>query len=484
MSRFVYTAILVCFFMLALPSQGNAEKLTLDKLSSLTTAARTSSKSAHFRVIVEFNNDNIAPSENSTESASVNQRAINKANNESDRDTYLLRALKRQSNLAGDMGGRYIRPNLRTLSVNQSELVNLIADGSLTIYEDQFHKPSLASSVDVIFPTQEASAYSGAGQAVVILDTGVNKNHSFLAGSVIAAAEACFSTTDPNQLLESLCPNGQVSMTGSGAGVACDSSIDMCAHGTQMAGVVAGQGANFNGVATSASIIPIQIYSVSNDELVCGNVNDTPCVGALTSDIISALDYVNSIKSTYSIAAVNISAGTTATFQGQCDINEPITYIDAIDALVASGIAVIASSGNDSQTNEMTSPACLSEVVSVAATNDADIPSVLNNRSSELDFFAPGVSVTTSSLPNNSFAAVSGTSASAAHVAGAWAVLKSKTPNASVASIKNTLTNNGRSVTQDLFTIPRINLTAALGEVFILETSFLPAVHFLLLDDD
>lgn len=461
MVRFVNTKILVCFFMLALPNQSNAEKLTLDKLSSFTST----SKSGQFRVMVEFNNQTVSAKLNGF--ASVNRRSINKANKESDRDAYLLRTLKRQSNIAGHMGGRYIRPNLRTLSVNQSELANLIADGSLTVYEDQFHKPSLASSVNVIFPDQATSAYSGSGQTVVILDTGVNKNHSFLSGSVIAAAEACFSTTDTNQSLVSLCPNNEESMIGSGAAAACDSNIAECAHGTQMAGVIAGESVNFNGVATATTIIPIQIYTSSSSELVCGDASLTPCIGALTSDIVSALDYIDSIKSSHSIAAVNISAGTTATFQGQCDVNEPMAYIDAIDSLVSSGIAVIASSGNDALSNEMSSPACLSDVIAVAATDDSDVAWSSNNRNSELDFFAPGVSVTTSTLPNNSFSEVSGTSVAAAHVSGAWAVIKSRSPNASVTSVKNTFINNGTLVTQGLFTRPRINLTDALGDNII-----------------
>jgi len=411
MGRFVYATALVCFLMLAVPNQSNAEKLTLDKLSSFTKASAASLKNGQYRVIVEFHND---IGKGTTSANSNKLESLNQANEKSDRDTYLLRTLKRQSKTAGNMGGRYIRSDLRTLSVNQSELVDLITDGSLTVYEDKFHKPSLASSVNVVFPTQAASAFD--------------------------------------------------SMTGIDAGVACDSSITECAHGTQMAGVIAGQGATSKGIATSANIIPIQIYSSSSNELVCGDASLTPCIGALTSDIVSALDYVNSIKTSYTIAAVNVSAASTITYQGECDLFEPIPYTTAIADLAASGIAVIASSGNDALDNEMSSPACLSDVIAVAATNDSDVAWSLNNRNSELDFFAPGVSVSTSTLPNNDFTAVSGTSVSAALVSGAWAVMKSKTPTASVAAVKNILANTGELVTQGLFVKPRINLAAALDE--------------------
>ncbi|MDB4512177.1 S8 family serine peptidase [Arenicella sp.] len=469
----MYFRSLIVAALILLPSYGYASRLTLDRVNSLY-----SDSTAPIRVMVQFN----APS---SLSSLKDQSSISTIG---DRDAYLSRLIKRQSR-AATLEGRYIRANLRTLSVSRAELIELLADDSLQIYQDKLHKPSLASSVEVIFPTQSVSPFSGAGETVAVLDTGVAKNHTFLAGSVIDAAEACFSTSDPNnanQPIESLCPNQQESMIGSGAAAPCDASIDLCAHGTQMAGVIAGQGSSFNGVATSANIIAVQVYSISNDEIFCGNAANTPCIGALTSNIIEGLDYINSIKNSYSIAAVNISLGSTATYQGQCNNqDEPADYLSVIADLTASGIAVIASSGNFSMANEMSSPACLEDVIAVAATNDNDVPNSQNNRSSELDFFAPGVSVRTSSLPVNSFSTGSGTSISAAHVSGAWAVLKSQNPNATVPSLKNRLSSTGTLVTQGLVSKPRINLTAALGEMVINEndSSFLPAVYLLLLQD-
>lgn len=473
MIRCSYIKVLIALSFTVLSCQSYATKISLDKLDSITPIL----ESGRFRIMVEFSED--------TNSSANSRASITKVSRQADKDAHLRQLLKRKSNNTENMRGRYIRPNLRTLTVSKAELEKLVMHEEIRVYEDRLHKPSLASSIDVIFPNQATSAFSGNGQAVAILDTGVNKNHSFLSGSVIDAAEACFSTEDSNQSFESLCPNNQESMIGSGAAAACDSSIPGCSHGTQMTGVIAGEGTSFNGVATSTTIIPVQVYSLSNDEIVCSFVGALPpCVGALTSDIISGLDYIDSIKNSYSIAAVNISAGSTIAYQGQCDGNEPAEYVSAVADLTSSGIAVIASSGNDALANEMSSPACLSDVISVAATDDSDVPWSLNNRNSELNFFAPGVSVTTSSLPNNSFSTNSGTSIAAAHVSGAWAVMKSKSPNATVASIKNILTNTGKLVTQGLFTKPRINLTEAVGETIVNDTSFLPAVYLLLLGDD
>ena len=86
MSRFSYTATLVCFLIFALPIQSNAVQLTLDKLSSFTSLSRADSKNGQFRVIVEFNDD-IAASGTSNEFGSDNQRTVNKTSKETDRDT-------------------------------------------------------------------------------------------------------------------------------------------------------------------------------------------------------------------------------------------------------------------------------------------------------------------------------------------------------------------------------------------------------------
>lgn len=95
----------------------------------------------------------------------------------------------------------------------------------------------------------------------------------------------------------------------------------------------------------------------------------------------------------------------------------------------------------------------------------SDQPSSFNNRSSELDFFAPGEGINTSTLPASSFADVDhsiGTSVAAAHVSSAWAVLKSKNPNASVGLVKRVLSESGEDLQQGPIIKPRINITSAL----------------------
>ena len=363
--------------------------------------------------------------------------------------------------------------DLLALSMTQEELLALQSDTSVSIYENKFYFASLSNSVPVVFPGQATSNFDGSGRTVALLDFGVNPNHNFLIGRLKTNVSACFSNSgvvsngQANPVTESLCINEQASSIGTTSGDNCASSIFGCEHGTQMAGIIAGSNASSSGVATGTQLVSIQVGTRANDEAICGDASITPCVGAFSFDIQQALTYVSGIVASENIAAVNISLSTEAAQQGQCD-NDPLK--PAIDTLVSQRVAVIASSGNRSSGNSMSSPACISSAIAVAATDNSDSPLALNNRSSELDFFAPGENILTSSLDNNNaFSTTTGTSASAAHVSGAWAVLKERVPNASVAAVEDAFVTTGESVTQGLFARPRIRIDLALNALQIPE---------------
>jgi len=364
--------------------------------------------------------------------------------------------------------------NVIALTMNKAELLMLMGDSNIKIYENKILRPSLSSSVPVVFADQSSSDFNGSGRAVAVLDFGVSPNHTFLNGRLQRSVSACFSNRgvnsagQSNPLTESLCINEAASSVGGSSGDNCSSAIFGCEHGTMMAGIIAGNNASMSGVALGAGLISVQVGTRINDETVCGDASITPCVGAFSFDIQEALNYVSSIAFAQRVAAVNISLGTEAALQGRCD-DDPLK--PAVDSLVARGVAVIASSGNSFSGNAMSSPACISNVVAVAATTDNDVPLGINNRSSELDFFAPGSSINTSSLPASTFASVTGTSAAAAHVSGAWAVLKEKAPSASVAQIQNALRATGVPITQGAFTRRRIRIANALDFLQVPEPS-------------
>ena len=325
------------------------------------------------------------------------------------------------------------------------------------IYEDQLSRPTLADSSPLIGATAAASSGdTGLGQTVAILDTGVDKTHSFLTGKVIH--EACFSRTINSQGSTTVCPNGDSSQIGSGAGIPCSGSINGCNHGTHVAGIAAGKGTGFSGVAKDASIMAIQVFSSFTGASNCGN--SSPCALSYTSDQILALEHVYSQRNNFNIASVNMSLGG-GQFTSSCD-SDPRKA--AIDLLRSAGIATVISSGNEGFTNSMGAPACISSAISVGSTTKADSVSSFSNSASFLDLLAPGSSIN-SSIPGGSFSFFSGTSMASPQVAGAFAILKSRSPTANVDQIESTLKSTGISVSDSRNGIskPRIKIDSALA---------------------
>jgi subtilisin len=338
------------------------------------------------------------------------------------------------------------------------------------IEEDVIGEAALAESTSIV-GAQSAwtSGYSGSGQTVVIIDSGVDKNHSFLAGKIIS--EACYSSNIAGSST-SVCPAGVTESTVSGSGLHCPDSVNGCAHGTNVAGIAAGRGAAFSGVAKDANIIAIQIFSRFDSAATCGGT--APCGRYWTSDLIKGLERVRTLSNTVSnIAAVNLSLQTGQQFTANCDVSHAATKA-AIDNLRSVGIPTVICSGNYSFTNALTAPACISTSISVGSVDDgslgttANVVSSFSDSSSLLHLLAPGRWIN-SSIPNNVFQNYSGTSMAAPHVVGAFAILKQRAPNASTAKILQALTLTGQPITDSRNGIvkPRIRIDQALNAVVI-----------------
>jgi subtilisin family serine protease len=209
-----------------------------------------------------------------------------------------------------------------------------------------------------------------------------------------------------------------------------------CEHGTHVAGIAAGR----RGVARGANIIAIQTTTQVNSQQLCGDL-PTPCTQVLLSDQIRALDYVYSMNGRFNVAAVNMSLGA-GRHGAACsrELTRPF-----IDNLHTAGIATVVASGNYNYTNAISSPACVSKAVSVGATNKRRIVTNFSNSSRQLDLLAPGSRII-SSVPGLTYAALSGTSQAAPHVAGAFAVLNAAAPWANVDMLLATLKYTGTPV--------------------------------------
>ena len=354
---------------------------------------------------------------------------------------------------------------LVVLEVEPSQLESLLASGRVAaIEEDTIERAYLDDSTPLInAPHAWSNGARGAGHAVAILDTGVDRTHTFFGTRVVS--EACYSSNSPAFGASTVCPNGMTSQLGIGAATPC--AVTGCDHGTHVAGIAAGNDATFPGVAPDAPIIAIQVFSrfddVAGGPTTCADVGTaSPCILTFRSDQIRALQRVRDLTGTMSIASANMSLGG-GNNPGTCDadLRKPV-----IDELRTLGVATAIASGNDFLSNGVGAPGCISTAVTVGSTTKTDNVSSFSNSSSVVDLLAPGSSIT-AAIPGGGTGGKSGTSMATPHVAGAFAVLRSAQPTASVNAIQAALESTGVPVTdpRNGLTRPRIDLGAAYDQI-------------------
>lgn len=374
------------------------------------------------------------------------------------------------------------------VEVSRSDIAKIRQDGSvLSVMVDEPVPPTMYESILLTGASAaHATGATGAGTSVAVLDTGVAKNHPFLSGQIVA--EACFSTANSYYGSTSLCPGGVSTSTALNSALPCPENVSGCSHGTHVAGTIAGNrvtygGQPMSGIAPDANIIAVQVFS-RFPASVCGGTSD--CVMSYTSDQIAALDWLYRNASTTSwqtLASVNMSLGggksTTA-----CDSNGLKYYVDQLRGI---GVATVIASGNNGYTDGVSAPACISSAIAVGAStlakngvtpdivasfSNAPLPS--NNLANAqgdrlLDLLAPGYWVVSSvAYPSGSYAAYAGTSMATPHVAGAWALLKSVVPSASVSQVLTWLTGSGVPITDmragSNLVVPRMQVDAAVRQ--------------------
>lgn len=355
---------------------------------------------------------------------------------------------------------------LTVLEVNADQLEQLRDNERvLSVVEDTLSAPTLAQSIPLIEADDVHTAgTTGNGQVVAILDTGVDLTHAAFSGKI--ASQACYSTTSSaNGGSNSLCPGGVSQTTASGSGDDCSSSISGCGHGTHVAGIAAGNGGGVTGVARGARIIAMQVFSRFNSASTC-SPRSAPCVLSYTSDQIKGLNRVLALAQAGSlkIASANMSLGGGQN-SSACDSDSRKSVIDQLRAL---GVATVIASGNDGFNNAVGAPGCISSAITVGSTTKSDSLSSFSNSSSMVDLLAPGSSITSA---NNGGGTTpkSGTSMATPHVAGAFALHKSKHTSDSVTTIENKLESEGKAVSHPSTGLskPRIDLGYLAQPVFV-----------------
>lgn len=348
------------------------------------------------------------------------------------------------------------------LEVDKVTAERLLRSGDVTaVQEDIPEKASLADSGPLVrAPDAWTHGARGAGTAIAVLDTGVDTTHPFLSGRIVA--EACFSTTLAAQGATSLCPDGSGEQIDAGAAHPC--GIRGCDHGTHVAGIAAGRGGSFSGMAPAAGIVAIQVFTRFDDRpdgpMFCaGSGMESPCLLSYPSDQIRALAYVRSIAPQENIVAANMSLGG-GDFTGYCtgDFRRPV-----IQALRDENVAAVIAAGNEGFTDAVNSPGCIPEAITVGSTTKSDGVSGFSNSAFMIDLLAPGSGIN-SSIPDGGFAVFNGTSMATPHVAGAIAALRSVDRIATVDQMEAALKNAGHMDRdgRNGLSFPRIDIAGAL----------------------
>ena len=349
------------------------------------------------------------------------------------------------------------------------------------IHEDGLSDPSLIESVPLIgMPTAYSMGATGYRFRVAVLDTGGRRSHEFLGEKI--ESEACYSTTNAQSKSESMCPGGVSESTSFGSANDCDAeTIFGCSHGTHVAGTAAGFNTNqqagepAHGVARHGGIVSINVFSrfpVS----ACGSIPAQytgGCVRSFDTDQIKGLERVYALRMEYDpggeplwIAAANMSLGGGQFFSAcDSDARKPI-----IDLLRASYIATVIAAGNDGFDTSVSAPACISTAITVASSSKQDVRSSFSNWGTMIDMVAPGTDILASHVSGDSdtsYSSLSGTSMAAAHIAGAFAAIRSRVwvgqgNFTTVTEIESALKSTGLNIASAGTTKPRVRVPQAL----------------------
>ncbi|SNX57165.1 type VII secretion-associated serine protease mycosin [Streptomyces sp. TLI_55] len=259
--------------------------------------------------------------------------------------------------------------------------------------------------------TQEAwRTTKGKGVIVAVLDTGVENDHPDLVGNVLEGKD----------------------MVGFGAG---RGDRAWARHGTAMAGIIAGHGHGYAngdgvlGIAPEAKILPVRVILEDGDSSR-GKARNTRG-NALAEGIRWAADHGADV--------INLSLGDDS----KSAHPEPAED-EAVQYALQQGVSVIASAGNGGEKGDHISyPAAYPGVIAATAVDRYGTRASFSTRRWYATVAAPGDDVVIAD-PDHKYYEGWGTSAAAAFVSGAVALVKAAHPDLTPAQIKKLLEDTAR----------------------------------------
>ncbi len=275
-------------------------------------------------------------------------------------------------------------PNVRSIE----------ADGQVWLADDQTGATWGLDRIDERLRPMDGNYtynYTGAGVTAYIIDTGIRISHSEFGGRA---------------------SYGYDSVDGSLPADDCNG------HGTHVAGTTGG--ATY-GVAKGVNLVAVRVLN---------------CEGSGSwSGVIAGIDWVTGNHAAGTPAVANMSLGGSANSAVDTAVRNSIA--DGVSYAVAAGNGNFIGRAQDACKY---SPARVSEAMTIGATDVADKKASWSNYGNCVDWFAPGVSITSAwSSGDAATNTISGTSMATPHTAGAAALYLQENPGATPQQVRDGL---------------------------------------------
>jgi subtilisin family serine protease len=193
---------------------------------------------------------------------------------------------------------------------------------------------------------------------------------------------------------------------------------DCNGHGTHVAGTIGG---SVHGVAKNVQLVSVRVFGCSG--------------GSSWETIIAGIDWVTANAKKPAVANMSLGGGSN-------------TSVDtATRNMISSGVATAVAAGNGNFIGRQAdacnySPARVAEAMTVSATSSNDAKASWANYGNCVDWFAPGVSITSAwHTSNTATNTISGTSMASPHTAGVAALYLEGSPGASAQQVREALYN-------------------------------------------
>ncbi|GAA2274503.1 type VII secretion-associated serine protease mycosin [Streptomyces hawaiiensis] len=301
------------------------------------------------------------------------------------------------------------RPSRKAAALGALLSVGLVLLPAATAHADGIRAQQWALEA---MHTEEAwQTTKGRGITVAVLDTGVEADHPDLVGNVLPGKDLVRFGAEPGDRA-------------------------WARHGTAMAGIIAGHGHGPGdadgviGIAPEAKILPVRVILEDGDpsrakaRSTRGN--------ALAEGIRWAADHGADV--------INLSLGDDS-----ASAHPEPAEDQAVQYALGKGVVVVASAGNGGEKGDHISyPAAYPGVIAATAVDRAGTRASFSTRRWYATVSAPGVDVVIAD-PDHKYYEGWGTSAAAAFVSGAAALVKAAHPGLTPAQIKSLLEDTARN---------------------------------------